>query len=418
MTVPSTSDIPTARPLWHGRAIALIGILLVAVNLRTLNAMTSPIIPLINQSFPIPVLAVSVLGTTLPLAFAIVALVAPRISGRLGLEPTMLVALGLMVAGQAVRILSPNWQVLSTGTLIAAFGTGLANVVMSPIVKKYFPDRIGLMTTIYMSTLMIFQAIPAFTSVPVSEAFGWRSNLMMWAVIALTALVPWLIEVRSPAARTAAATATGTPRARVTRFPVWKSPTGMAIAVMLAIVTVDAYAMFAWLPTIMVDIAGVDLASSGALTGVFALGGLISSLTVPWMVARFKKTAVFVYVSIALALIGYGGLLLSPTVGTILWAACLGVSPMLFPLSMALINLRTRSPEVSLSLSGFSQVLGYGLAILGPLGVGILHEATGGWTWVLIALAAKSLLLIFCATVLARESKVEDDVRMPMPDST
>jgi hypothetical protein len=31
----------------------------------------------------------------------------------------------------------------------------------------------------------------------------------------------------------------------------------------------------------------------------------------------------------------------------------------------------------------------------------------------LLALATKSLLLIFCATVLARESKVEDDVRMP-----
>jgi cyanate permease len=45
--------------------------------------------------------------------------------------------------------------------------------------------------------------------------------------------------------------------------------------------------------------------------------------------------------------------------------------------------------------------------------VGILHEATGGWTWVLIALAAKSLLLIYCAVVLAREALVEDDVRMP-----
>jgi hypothetical protein len=31
----------------------------------------------------------------------------------------------------------------------------------------------------------------------------------------------------------------------------------------------------------------------------------------------------------------------------------------------------------------------------------------------LIAVAAKSLLLIFCATVLARENMVEDDVRMP-----
>jgi hypothetical protein len=30
-----------------------------------------------------------------------------------------------------------------------------------------------------------------------------------------------------------------------------------------------------------------------------------------------------------------------------------------------------------------------------------------------IALAAKSLLLIFCAVVLAREAQVEDDLRMP-----
>ena len=45
--------------------------------------------------------------------------------------------------------------------------------------------------------------------------------------------------------------------------------------------------------------------------------------------------------------------------------------------------------------------------------VGILHEATGCWTWVLIALAAESLLLIYCAVVLAREALVEDDVRMP-----
>ena len=39
---------PTPRPLWHGRTIALLGILLVAVNLRTGVAAISPIAHLIS----------------------------------------------------------------------------------------------------------------------------------------------------------------------------------------------------------------------------------------------------------------------------------------------------------------------------------------------------------------------------------
>lgn len=405
------------RPLISGRVISFLGIILVAVNLRTLNATISPIFPIIRQSFDVPVLAVSVLGTTLPLAFAIVALVAPRIAQRTGLERAMLIALSVMLIGQVTRILANDWVTLSIGTLFAAFGTGLANVLISPAVKKYFPDRIGLMTTGYMSTLMVFQALPAFISVPVAQTFGWRSNLLMWAVILLTAVIPWLLELRSPAGRSAADARANTPAMLSVRFPVWTSPTAIAIATMLAIVTIDAYANFAWLPTMMVDIADVPLAAAGALLGVFSLGGLVSSLTVPWLVARFKRTSTFVYVSTALFLVGYGGLLLAPKTGTIFWAFCIGIAPMLFPLSMALINLRTRTPEVSLSLSGFSQVLGYGLAIVGPLGVGILHEATGGWSLVLIVLAAKALILIPCGIVLGRERQVEDDARLPAPSS-
>ena len=401
----------TQLPLLRGRTIAFLGILLVAVNLRTLNAVVSPVFPIIRDSFDVPVVAVSVLGTTLPLAFAIVALVAPRIAARLGLEPSMLLALAVMLAGQVTRIVANDWVVLSIGTFIAAFGTGMANVLIPPAVKKYFPDRIGLMTTVYMSTLMVFQAIPAFTSVPVSLTFGWRANLTMWAVILLTAVIPWLLELR--ASRHAKASTGALPPVPSLRFPVWKSPTGVAIATMLAIVTIDAYANFAWLPTMMVDIAGVPLAIAGAYLGVFSLGGLVSSLTVPWLAARFRRTSVFVYVSTGLFFIGYGGLLLAPATATVFWALCIGVGPMLFPLSMALINLRTRTPEVSLSLSGFSQVIGYGIAIIGPLGVGIIHEATGGWMWVLIALIAKTLILIPCGIVLGRERTVEDDVRLP-----
>ena len=65
----------------------------------------------------------------------------------------------------------------------------------------------------------------------------------------------------------------------------------------------------------------------------------------------------------------------------VLWVALVGLGPSTFPLSLTLINLRTRTPAGSAALSGFSQGVGYTVACLGPLLFGLLHEATGGWAW-------------------------------------
>ena len=47
---------------------------------------------------------------------------------------------------------------------------------------------------------------------------------------------------------------------------------------------------------------------------------------------------------------------------------------------LVLIGLRSRTPEGTAALSGFTQSMGYLLAAIGPFGVGVLHDATGGWT--------------------------------------
>ena len=51
-----------------------------------------------------------------------------------------------------------------------------------------------------------------------------------------------------------------------------------------------------------------------------------------------------------------------------------------FPIVLTLIGLRSRTPEGTAALSGFTQSTGYLIAAIGPFGVGILHELTGGWT--------------------------------------
>ncbi|MCP9981506.1 hypothetical protein [Actinomadura madurae] len=57
-----------------------------------------------------------------------------------------------------------------------------------------------------------------------------------------------------------------------------------------------------------------------------------------------------------------------------------------FPLAYTLLSLRSPSPSAAARLSGMAQTGGYLLAATGPLAVGVLHEATGGWNVPLVLL--------------------------------
>ena len=53
--------------------------------------------------------------------------------------------------------------------------------------------------------------------------------------------------------------------------------------------------------------------------------------------------------------------------------------------------LRSRDAHVAAHLSGMAQSVGYTLAAMGPLGVGVLHEWSGGWQ------AVSTLFICVCS---------------------
>jgi CP family cyanate transporter-like MFS transporter len=77
-----------------------------------------------------------------------------------------------------------------------------------------------------------------------------------------------------------------------------------------------------------------------------------------------------------------------------LWALLYGLGTgAAFPLAMTLILVRSRDVAQTGRLSAAAQSVGYLIAATGPLAVGLLHEATDGWTaglvLLLVALAAQ-----------------------------
>jgi len=298
--------------------------------------------------------------------------------------------------------------VLMLGSAVVLVGMGIANVLLPPAVKRYFPDRIGLLTATYATLMSISTALPALLAAPLADSAGWRFSLGVWSAIAVVALIPWLgllVRHRTAIAEDVPAIAEPHPVKKL-----WRSRTAVAIMLSLAVSSIGAYSAFAWLPEILRDVAGVTPVVAGSLLALFSFGGLPASIIAPILVARLRNAGILIYAGVVFFAAGYLGLLLAPSTFTWLWVILIGLGPVLFPVSLVLINLRTRTHAGSVALSGFSQGLGYTLGALGPLTVGLLHDATNGWTLPTILLIATTIPALYSARILGKPSFVEDEL--------
>lgn len=398
---------PEPRSLWAGRTLALLGIVLVAFNLRTAVASLSPILTQLERDVSLAPALVGFLGMLPPLCYAVFGIVTPLLTKRLGLEAALVGSLVALTLGLAGRGLAGDALSLVVASAVTFAAIGVGNVLLPPLVKRYFPDRIGLITTIYVTAMSVSTFAPPLVAVPVADAAGWRVSLGEWAIVAAVSLVPWVALLVHPRRQAPAELPEEAERGLLAYA--LRSKVAWSLAIVFTVSGFNAYAVFAWLPPILHDIAGTSPAEAGALLSLYAAMGLPCGLLVPIVAARYGKVRLLVGIAVASIVAGYLGLLLAPAVATWLWVALAGTGPLLFPLALVLINLRTRTHSGAVALSGFVQSAGYLIVAVGPLAVGVLHELTGEWTWPLLILLASAVPAAIAGFFVARPRYFEDE---------
>lgn len=412
--LPLTAGPLAAAPLWAGRTVALLGIVLAALNMRTAVGAISPIVPEISPDIPLDNVVLGLLGSIPPFAFAIAGAFGALGVKRLGLERFMAAALVVAIVGHALRAVAPNVATLVVGTLLVLLSAGIANVLFPPLIKRYFPDRIGVLTAAYLSAMSIGGAAAALLAALVATTAGWRVSLAVWGGLVIVGLVPWLAMLAQHRRERAALAGTAAPEVEqpsaVILESMWRSRTAWALVVLLAASAIHIFSVFAWLPAMAFDLAHESPAGAGALVALFTAVSLPFNLLIPVIIARYGRVRLILFLALGLGIAGYAGMYLFPAPLTWLWVLCLGGGAVVFPACLVLINVRTRTHEGSVALSAFVQGAGYAIGAAGPLVIGVLHDLSAGWLLPLSVMAVIGALAALMVNQAGRRVFVEDQL--------
>lgn len=391
-----------AGPVLVGAAV-----LLLAFNLRPAVTSLGAVLDDVRDGFGLSATAAGVLTTLPVVCFAAFGAVAPRLARRFGTSRVIAASVAAIALGLIARAVTGSEAVFVVMTAVALAGMATGNVLLPAIVKTHYPQAIGRMTGLYTTSIAIGTTLAAALTVPIGDlAGGWRGGLLLWGATAAVALVPWLSIARTEPGRPVA-DRVGDGVASGLRMS--RSPVAWALAVYFGSQSIQAYAAFGWLPQIFRD-AGFDAATAGLFLAGIPAVGIPVALALPALAARRPDQRPYVVLCVTAFAIGYVGLIEAPSSVPWLWVALLGLGGGAFPLALTMIGLRARTAEVTARLSGFTQSLGYIGAASGPVAVGALYGATGGWTAPIGLLIALLIPQLVAGWIAARPGCVDDDI--------
>ncbi len=404
--LPIADELERKRRFTEGRILVLAAIIASAFTLRIAVTAFTPLATRIGAEIGYSTAVVGVFGMIPTAMFALAGLLTPIFVRRLGLERTALTAMLMTGAGSAARAVVPDTWELLTFSALALTGMGIGNVVIPPLVKRYFPDRLALLSSAYIVMVQLGTVIPALVAVPIADAHGWRISLGLWALIGFAAALPWWGVLRARRGRAETDT-TALPGHERPTGKVRRSPVAWGMAVMFGMTSLTTYSIFTWLPTIFTD-AGASASFGGTMVGVFALIGLVAALTSPLIVGRVTNPFPVALGCAVCYFIGFAGLLWAPMSAPLIWVLLTGLGPSTFPMALTLINLRTRTAAGSAALSGFTQGIGYTVACIGPLLFGLLHSSTDAWELPFAFLGVTVFVMLIGAWQACKPRMLED----------
>lgn len=383
------------------RILLLVGILCVAINLRPALSSIGPLVGMIRQDLGLTETLLGLL-TTLPLiAFGIISTMTPLFTKRFGIGNTLLAALILLSMGIVVRSIGGIIN-LYLGTILLGIAIAFGNVLIPALIKRNFPHKAGLVTSLYSGIMSLGAAVAAGLSYPLAQAMGmgWRGSLVVWAALAIIALIIWMPNLKRIKRTTPSRSFKEAMKKLSGSLLVWK------LALYMGLQSFAFYVILAWLPAILID-RGFDASYAGWMLSLSQATGIIGAILIPIWAGSRKDQRLVIAVLVLIEVFSLIGLMI-PSLGMVeLWTGLIGMAlGGTFGLALLLIVLRSHDAETAAELSGIVQSIGYFIAATGPFIVGLIYDITEVWNYTIILLLVLAILKLIMGLPVGKDRKV------------
>ncbi|TAL78261.1 MAG: MFS transporter [Burkholderiaceae bacterium] len=409
--LPPTDDTPsgTASSSAAGKAVSSVArpivlffaIVYVATNLRPALLGVGPLLGSLQKDLGLSSVASGVLITLPVLCFGVFAPFSPKLLRYTSAERLILLNLILLVLGLALRSVLGLFG-LFAGTFVIGFSISVVMVLLPSIIKHHFSARAGTMMGLYSTALALGATIAAGVTVPLEQWLGgWTLALGFWLVPALIAVFVWWPYAQEGGHERG--------RARPALPKLRHSWLAWQVTLFMGFQGAIAYSLFGWLPLILID-HGLSTLEGGLVLSATMLVQVPSSMVGPWLAGRIRSQSLAILLMLLLVLVGYLSMVYAPVRWIYVWSTVFGVGfGGMFSLSMALLVWRSPTVLIAASLSGMAQGVGYTLAAVAPLVMGILHGATGDWNAASLFMVLLIIGAAWSGGLAGREKFIEAD---------
>ncbi len=383
-------EVPEAPSVKKRNLLLIIGILLIATNLRAPFTSLSPLLDMVRSSFELTAAQAGLLQTLPLLAFAIFSPCAAGLAHKVGMEKALFLALVTIAIGVCIRSFL-GLTGLYGGTLLVGLGIAIGNVLLPGILKRDLPHKAASLTGFYALTMGLAAALGSAAVIPLTQYFhtGWQNSILFVLVFPLVALAVWLPQLtRNNVQQDNLGVIQVQPKTGV-----WGAGLAWQVSLYFGINSFIYYIIVAWLPSMLLHL-GFSVAEAGSLHGVLQLSTAVPGFFIGPVLVRLRDQRALGVLFALLGFLGLIGLMAIPSLAT-LWVVLFGISTGAgVILGLAFISLRSANSTQAASLSGMAQCVGYLLAAIGPPIAGMIHDRIGNWTLPLAGCAVLALILM------------------------
>jgi CP family cyanate transporter-like MFS transporter len=380
---------------------ALLPLVFISLSIRPPVASIGPLVDELIRTESLSILQVSLM-TSLPIVcFGIGAFASPALVKRFTLNKAMMFVLVGLTLAMVLRLIG-GFPILISTTVVIGFTIAIANVLIPTIVREQFPDRIEIITGVYVTLLAISASFAAGIAVPSSHLLGgWRGALAVWVIPAVLAIIFWvpLFQTKSVGKVTSFAEHAEERRAVV------RSPLTWGIVAFFGLQSGGFYSILNWFPSLLID-RGMSAVDAGSLLGLTTFVGVPSGFVASLLFRRFKSLS---FIAVLMTTFTLSGLLMIWLFPDLLVLACVITGfgfAATFPLSLTLIGSRASTNTQTTQLSALAQGWGYLISAAGTFGFGLLRDLTGSWNASLVLVISLTFVQLFAGGLAGRDKKI------------